>query len=134
VGARLAHGAGDPDRGEEPLTKPPRHELEAHRASGEQVEALEEVEASPVAEGEPSGAAEPGQGALDDPPVPAKLVTALDPAPGDLGRDATFAQGFAAMREVVALVGGQLVWPLSWLADALPDQRHRLDQQLNQAP
>jgi hypothetical protein len=118
--------------GLEPLTKPPRHEAEADQAGGEEVEAGEDVQATFIADGEAPEPAEPGQRPLDDPPIAAEPLAALDPTPGDPGRDAASVQRLAAVREVMPLVGVQLGRPLPWPADALPYRRHRLDQRLEE--
>ena len=68
-----------------------------------------EVVAPLVADREPAAAGDPGQGALDHPPVPTQALAALDPAPGDPGDDAAPAAGAAAAGGIV--VG--LTWGFS---------------------
>jgi hypothetical protein len=64
--------------------------------------------------------------------MPTKLLAALDPALGDPRHDLAPAQCLAAVLEVIPFVGVQLVRPLAWPPDALPDRRHRLDQRLKE--
>src|SRR5215213_113751 len=53
-------------------------------------------------------AIQPGEGALDDPPVPAEPLAALDATPGDARRDAPLAQLLPQRLRVISLVGVQL--------------------------
>lgn len=72
-----------------------------------------DVGPSLVADGEAAELGEPGQRPLDDPPVPAQTLAALDPAPGDAGPDATTGQRLTAAAVIVGLVGVQLRGPLA---------------------
>jgi len=60
-----------------------------------------------VAHGEAAKLGEPGVGALDDPPVAAKVLTAVDATTGDAGLDAGLAALVATATMVMAFVGMQ---------------------------
>jgi hypothetical protein len=59
-------------------------------------------------------------------------VATLDAAPSDPGLDLAAAQGTTTGREIVALVGVQLVGSLPWPSDALLDRQHGVDQRLEE--
>ncbi len=61
-----------------------------------------------VADREAAQAAEPGQGALDDPAVPAQTLAAVHTASGNPGLDPAPAQGLAAAWRGLTLVGVEL--------------------------
>ena len=71
------------------------------------------VEPALVADGETPELVEPGEAALDDPSVTAELLSGLDAAPGDAGRDVAPPAGIAAAPVVIGLVGVEFVGPAS---------------------
>jgi hypothetical protein len=97
------------------------------------VESLEDVDASLVADGQPAEAAEPGQGAFDDPAIPSQTLAALNAAPGDAIADPSLAQGTPAARQVIRFVGMELVRTLAGPTPALAHRRHGVDQLLKDA-
>lgn len=78
------------------------------RAGSQGREGEVDFAAAQIADGEATELGEPRQGLLDDPPVTAQPLAALDPAPGDAGLDATAGQRLTAAAVVVSLVGVQL--------------------------
>lgn len=66
-----------------------------------------------VANSQPAVADEPGERALDHPPVPPQQLARLFAPPSDAALDATSAQRLAAVAEVVTLVGVQLLGSLA---------------------
>lgn len=83
-----------------------------------------------VADGQPAVLAEPGQGALDDPAVPAQLLTGVNAFASDADPDVALGQGATTARDVVGLVGMQLVWPLAAMPVGLRDGRHGIEHGL----
>lgn len=96
------------------------------------VEGSEDVGAPLVADGDSAEAGEPCQGALDDPSVTARALTAFDAAPGDHGNDGAFAQCAPTMGEIVPLGGVQFGGATAWSAGTLADSRHGIDQCLQE--
>lgn len=92
-----------------------------------------DVEPSFVADGKSSKRIEPGEAALDDPSVAAKLLAGLDAAPGDAGLDPAALASSAAATIVVGFVGVQLVRPAPWSA-ALAGDRHNRVKQIFERP
>jgi hypothetical protein len=72
-----------------------------------------EVGATLVADGEAAEAVEPGQGALNDPPMSAQFLAGVDALPRNADADMALGQGAAAAGDVIGLVGMALVWPLA---------------------
>jgi len=87
-----------------------------------------DVEPALVADGEPAEAAHPGEGALDDPAVPAEPLAALDAAPGDARLDPAAVTSTAAAAVVGGLIGVQLVRPLPGSAGLAADGRDGVEQ------
>jgi hypothetical protein len=84
-----------------------------------------------VADSQAAAAQEPGERALDHPPVPAQPLARLDAAAGDPGRDAAPAEGPPQRRVVVPLVAVELGRALagsSRFAARADDGRDRVDQ------
>ena len=66
--------------------------------------------ASPLVAGDkPAEAADPGEGALDDPPVAAQLLAGIDATACDAGSDPPTTAGLSATAMVVGFVGVELV-------------------------
>ena len=87
-----------------------------------------------VTDSEATEAAEPGERSLDNPPVPAQALTAIDPASGDAIFDPAPPQGFAAAWHVIDLVGVKLGRAPAGPTPPSPDDwRHRVDQVLEDA-
>jgi hypothetical protein len=57
------------------------------------------------ADGQPAESVQPGQGALDDPPMPAQPFAGLDPSPGDAALDAPLSEVSVAKAMIVSLIG-----------------------------
>jgi hypothetical protein len=74
-------------------------------------ESLVDLHLTLVADGQPSKVVQPGQRALNYPPVPAKPFTAFNPSSRDTWGDPSFSQGFPALVVVVPLVSVQLHRP-----------------------
>ena len=72
--------------------------------------------------------AQPGQGALDDPPVPPQARTALHAFARDAHLDAALAQGQPTVRAVVGLIGMDFVWALARPAPRAFDGADAVDQ------
>jgi hypothetical protein len=83
--------------------------VEADEAATERDEGEVDIGASLVAYQEATRTVEPGVRALHDPTVSAEALAAVDPAPGDAGRDAAGATLPAAAAMVVALVSMEFV-------------------------
>jgi len=106
-------------------------EAEADEGAGEGEEGLMEGGQALVADGEASVACEPGQRAFDDPPVPAQLRAGVDATAGDTDLDVAGVQHLAAAREVVGLIGVQLVRALArapQVSCRAVDGRHRIHE------
>jgi hypothetical protein len=71
-----------------------------------------------VAYREPAVPRQPRQRALHHPPVTAQSLTAVFPSPGDAALDAATAQTLPTAREIVGLVGVQLLGPPAWSASS----------------
>jgi hypothetical protein len=97
------------------------------------VESLEDIDASLISDSQPSGAAEPSEGAFDNPAMPSQALATLDAAPRDARLDSTPAQCRAATREVVALVGMELGRSPLRSSNAVADRRHGIDQLFEEA-
>ncbi|MBP2233316.1 hypothetical protein J2847_006653, partial [Azospirillum agricola] len=91
------------------------------------MESSEDIAAALIANDDAAEAGEPRQGTLDLPTVAAKALAALDAAAGDARDDGPLAQGPAAARIIVALVGVQFGRSALRSADALPDRRDGVD-------
>jgi hypothetical protein len=82
---------------------------------------------------QPTIAVHPRESSFHSPPVSTQLLTGFDASPGDAGDYAPLPQSLAASREVVALVGVQLLGTLAWASTRLADRRdsiHRFLQEL----
>lgn len=66
--------------------------------------------------------------ALDHPAMPTQGLMAVDTAAGDARGDPSLAQMLAAAREVIALVGVQLVGPPTWPTGQSGNCWQRIDQ------
>lgn len=100
---------------------------------GEGEERGEQVAVALVSQGQAAVAAEPGDGALDDPSVSPEPGRRLDAAAGDAIADAPFAQRAVAVGDVVGIVGVDLrrppaarAEPRADLWDALYERLERL--------
>src|SRR4051794_15810273 len=102
-------------------------------SGGEMMESLEDVGASLVADRQSTEAAEPGQSAFDDPAMSSQTLAALDAAPGDAIADPSPAQGTRAARQVIGLIGVELVRALAGPSPTLADRRHSIDQLVKDA-
>jgi hypothetical protein len=107
--------------------------LVAGEGCGECEECGEEVAIALVSQGQAAVAAEPGDGAFDDPAVPTQPGRRLDAAAGDAVADPAFAQCPVAIGNVVGLVGVDLRWfaaawsaPGADLREALKERLERL--------
>ena len=81
-----------------------------------------------IANRQPPIAVEPGQGALDHPAMPTESFAGVDALAGDAHPDVAAAQGLAAARIVIPLVGMQLGGALAAPSVRLPDRRNGIDQ------
>ena len=97
------------------------------------MESLEDIGASLIADSQPAEAAEPGQGAFDDPAIPSQALAALDTTPGNPIADPSFGQGITAARLVIGFVGMEFVRTLTGPAPTLMDRRYSIDQLLEEA-
>jgi hypothetical protein len=123
----------DKSRLQDGLAGPPSDEPEADQGGGEQVEAEQDVEPALVADGQPAEAGEPGQRALDHPPVPTQAFAALDIPSRDARDDTPPAAGAAAARVVIPFIGVQLARALARPPGALVDGRHGVEQRFEKA-
>jgi hypothetical protein len=80
-----------------------------------------------VADREPAVLRKPGQRALHDPPVTPQPLARVDSASGDAWDYAPPSQGFSTTREVVSLVGVELVGTLPRSAGTATRPPDRLD-------
>jgi hypothetical protein len=87
-----------------------------------------DVVAAVGADEEAATVVEPGEGALDDPPVASKPGAVLCLAASDHGLDASLPDEPAVLVVVVATVGDQRPRSASWPADAAADGRHPVEQ------
>ncbi len=86
-----------------------------------------------VADRQTAIARQPGEGALDDPAMPAQPLLRLDPPTRDPVLDVAPLAGVPALRKVVALVGVRLLGPSSWTPPApRPQRRDRVEERLEQ--
>ena len=86
-----------------------------------------DVVAPLVADREPTVLRKPGQRALHDPPVAPQSLARVDSASGDAWGYASSSQGFSTTREVVSLVGVELVGTLPRSAGTATRPLDRLD-------
>ena len=91
------------------------------------MERLEDVGASLVADGEAAEAAEPSQGAFDDPAMAPQALATLDATSGDPIANASPAQVAMTARHIVSLISVDLVGPLAGPAAALAHRRYSID-------
>jgi hypothetical protein len=77
---------------------------------------------------EAAAVVEPGEGAFDDPAVPAESGAVFGLAPGDHGFDAAFPHKAAVLVVVVAAVGEQRLGASSRSADTAADGRYPVEQ------
>jgi hypothetical protein len=89
-----------------------------------------DVEPALVADRQPAEAVEPSKTALDDPPVTAELLRALDAAPGDARSDVSAPASVATATVVVGFVGVQLVGSATRPAALASNRRNGVDQRL----
>lgn len=89
-----------------------------------------DVEPALVADGEAAEAVDPGECALDDPPVLAQPLAALDATARNPVFDPAPEAGAAAAAMIIGLVGVQLVWPATRPARLASDGRDRVEQVL----
>src|SRR4051812_1218095 len=87
-----------------------------------------ERDAPLVSDRQPPELGQPGERALDDPPMAAKPITTLDAAPCDAALDVAPAARRAAAAVVVALVGVQLGGPAPRPAAGAAQWRDRIEQ------
>jgi hypothetical protein len=97
------------------------------------VERLEDIGAPLVADGQTTEAAEPGQGAFDDPSMAPQTLAALDAASGDAVADAALAQVTMAARHIIGFVSVELGGSPARPAAALVHRRHGIDQFVEEA-
>lgn len=114
----------------ERLTKPSFDETPDDEGCGQRREGQMEVAPALVADGEAAELSETGQGPLDDPPVPAQTLTALDPAAGDAVLDATAGESPTTAAVVVDLVGIQPGGAFTRPPPALADRRDGIHDRL----
>ena len=81
-----------------------------------------------VSRDEPAEAAEPGEAAFDHPSMSTQLLTGLDAATCDAGRDPATAASLSAPLMVVGLVGVELVWSASCPTTLPSDRRNSVEQ------
>lgn len=74
----------------------------------------------------------PRERSLDDPSMPSQSRTRLDTATCDPWRDPTLPRRSPTLREVVALVGVSLAWPLAQSASPALDRLDRVEHVLEQ--
>jgi hypothetical protein len=110
----------------EHLTKP-SDLVEADEGATQDDEGLVDVGAPLVADGEAAEAAEPGQGSLNNPSVPAQPRARLHATSSDAGPDGAGAALLTATTMVVGLVGVELLGPPTGPALAVPHARHRVE-------
>jgi hypothetical protein len=89
-----------------------------------------DVGPSLVADGKAAELGEPGQRPLDDPPVPAQTLAALDAAAGNAVLDPSAGESPTAAAVIVGLVGVQLRGPLARPTPALADRRDGIHDRL----
>lgn len=90
-----------------------------------------DVVASVVADEESFELVEPGEGALNDPPVAAEARAVFGLSASDLGPDPELAELAAVLVMVVAAVSGDPVGPTTWTSDLAAHRRdtfHERDQ------
>jgi hypothetical protein len=103
-------------------------EAEAEQGAGQVQQRLQQVGPPLVTHAKATKAEQPGERALDRPPMPAQLLAGVDPASGDAWRDTPSPQGLAETRGVVRLVGVELGLPVLRVGGAL---RREVDADLN---
>jgi hypothetical protein len=109
------------------------YEAPADESGGERVESFEDVGALLVADCQAAEAAEPGQGALDNPAMASHTLAALDAASGDPIADAALAQVAMAARDIIGFVSIELVGSPTRPSPTLADGRHGIDQLVEEA-
>ena len=97
-------------------------------AAGEFEERFVDVGSAFPADAQASEAVQPGEGALDHPPVGAQSGAVTGAAAGDGRHDAAVADLVAVDVMVVAAVREQRVGPAAGAADPPPDRRDRVEQ------
>jgi hypothetical protein len=82
--------------------------VQAEEGAGQVEQPLQQICPPLVTDPQATTAEQPGEGALDDPPVSPQPLARIDPAPRDPRSDAAGPQGTAQVRGVVRLVGVEL--------------------------
>jgi hypothetical protein len=100
---------------------------EADEAAAEGEESFVDLGATVVTDEQPLEVVKPGEGALDDPAEAAEAGAVLGEAAGDHGLDPTRPHQPAVLVVVVAAVGEQRLWPVTWLAADTRDLRYRFE-------
>ena len=111
----------------ERIAKPSLQVVEADERAAKMKERFVDVIAPLIAYREPAVTGEPGQCALHHPSVPSQPLARVDPAPSDARLYAPLPQGLAAAREIVALLGVQLLRTLARPAPTAMGLLDRLD-------
>ena len=104
--------------------------VEADEGAGECGEGMVDVEPAFVADGQAAEAVDPGEYALDDPPVLAQPLAAFDAAACDRMPDAAPEAGAAAAAMIIGLIGVQCVRPASGSPGLSCNRWHRVEQVL----
>ena len=87
-----------------------------------------DVVAAVGADEEAAAVVEPGEGAFDDPAVPAQPGAVFGLTPCDHRSDPAFPNEAAVLVMVVATVGEQRLWASPWPSDAATDGRHPVEE------
>ena len=87
-----------------------------------------DVVAAVGADEEAAAVVEPGEGAFDDPALPAECRAVFASAPADHGLDTPLPNEAAVFVVVVATVGEQRLGSPSWPSGPAPDGRHSVEQ------
>jgi hypothetical protein len=103
-------------------------ELEADEAAADREEGFVDVVAAFVSDAQPSVLVQPGDRALDDPPLCPKARSVPALRPGDLRLDVTAAELAASFARVVGTVAIESFRPATWPAAAAAHGRDRVDE------
>src|SRR5512147_99523 len=113
-----------------PLTKPALDVVPADERSGNEREGEMDVGPALVADGQAAKASEPGQRALNHPPVATQALAAFNASASDARGAGSPAQGSAATAIVVGFIAVQLGRSPARPPGALADRWHGIDQRL----
>jgi hypothetical protein len=100
--------------GEEVVSEPPSQTLKTNEGAPQFQKCFMDVRPPLVAYAQPPTVGKPGQRPLHHPAVPTQPLARIDASPGYARLYAPLPERLSAAREIVALIGMDLIRPPSW--------------------